>query len=97
MKKQRTFYAFFCAFAVILLCIPSVQASTVSDATLYDNGTGLGFGPGSTSLASSGSAEASQSTPADSAASSQQPADASSSTSSSQPTAEQIAQQEQQN
>ncbi len=96
MKKQRTFYAFFCAFAVILLCIPSVQASTVSDAALYDNGTGLGFGPGSTSLASSGSAEASQNTPADSAASSQQPADASSSTSSSQPTAEQIAQQQEQ-
>ncbi len=31
MKKQRKLYAFFCAFAVIALCIPSVQAAAIPE------------------------------------------------------------------
>ena len=58
MKKQRKLYAFFCAFAVIALCIPSVQAAAIPEIGFYD--TGLGLGPGNVS-SSSGSEEPAQS------------------------------------
>lgn len=60
MKKQRKLYAFFCAFAVIALCIPSVQAAAIPEIGFYD--TGLGLGPGNVS-SSSGSEEPAQSQP----------------------------------
>ena len=51
MKKSRKFYALFCAFTVIMLCIPHVQAAPVLNPSFYD--VGLGFGPGNVSSSSS--------------------------------------------
>ena len=58
MKKSRKFYALFCAFTVIMLCIPHVQAAPVLNPSFYD--VGLGFGPGNVSSSSSSGEEPAQ-------------------------------------
>ena len=58
MKKSRKFYALFCAFTVIMLCIPHVQAAPVLNPSSYD--VGLGFGPGNVSSSSSSGEEPAQ-------------------------------------
>ncbi|MDD3193458.1 MAG: peptidoglycan DD-metalloendopeptidase family protein [Oscillospiraceae bacterium] len=91
MKKKRKFYALFCAFAIALLGVPSVQAATFSGAAFND--TGLGFGPG-TATSSSGEETAQSAAQQESSASAAQQEQSSSA--SSRPTAEELAQQQQQ-